>query len=192
MNWGTAFEELDKKRHDRAAFDCGEPALNHFLKTAAAKHMEAGISRTLVLPSAAPDHNQKWRICAFYTVSVGAIQRENFPAPMAKKLPYYPIPIFIIAQLGVDQHYQGTGLGKITLIKALQFLWTVHANLKAFAIVVDCLNQNAENFYLKYGFEVLGQHHGKTRMFIPLATVGQLFATHPRTTSPKQPPSEQV
>ncbi len=175
MNWTKEFVELNKKWHDRDAFDSGEAELNHFLKQSAAKHMETGISRTLVLPSSSPRLNGKQAICAFYTVTVSAISRENLPTQYARKLPFYPVPIFLIAQLAVDLQYQGSGLGKMTLVKALQFLWTVNMNMKAFAVVVDCLNQKAENFYLKYGFEELCQHNGKTRMFIPLKTVGQLF-----------------
>lgn len=86
------------------------------------------------------------------------------------------MPVFLIAQLAVPQQYHGTGLGKITLIKALQYLWEVNKNMPAFAIAVDCLNTNAESFYLKYGFAILCQQNGRTRMFIPMKTVVTLFS----------------
>ncbi|KNA54796.1 hypothetical protein VC274080_024015, partial [Vibrio cholerae 2740-80] len=54
MSWGKEFVELSKSKHDRDSFDCGEQELNTFIKTQAAKHMQAGISRTMVLPSAHP------------------------------------------------------------------------------------------------------------------------------------------
>jgi hypothetical protein len=41
------FVELDKSVHDRDSFDCGETELNTFIKKQAAKHMHAGISRTI-------------------------------------------------------------------------------------------------------------------------------------------------
>ncbi|HEY9842060.1 MAG TPA: GNAT family N-acetyltransferase [Candidatus Obscuribacterales bacterium] len=175
MSWAKAFVELDKHKHDRDTFDCGEAELNHFLKHAAARHMEANISRTLILPASTPLQNGKLGICSFYTVTAAAISRETLPEKQAKKLPCYPVPVFLIAQLAVDSQYRGRGLGKITLIKALEYLWEVNASMRAFAIVVDCLNQSAESFYLKYDFEVLCQHKGRTRMFIPMKTVGQLF-----------------
>lgn len=176
MSWGKLFEELNKRVHERDAFDCGEPELNLFLKQSAAKHMLAGVSRTLVLPAARALPNGKFAICSFYTITAAVISRGTLPHQQARKLPAYPVPVFLIAQLAVDHHYHGQGLGKITLIKALQFLWQVNASMRAFAIIVDCLHQNAEAFYLKYGFEVLCQHQGKTRMFLPMKTVGALFA----------------
>ena len=45
------FVELDKSRHDRVSFNCKETALNNFLQKFSAKHMQAGISRTMVLPA---------------------------------------------------------------------------------------------------------------------------------------------
>ena len=46
----TKFVELDKLIHDRKSFDCGRDELNAFLSGSAARHREAGISRTMVLP----------------------------------------------------------------------------------------------------------------------------------------------
>lgn len=63
MSYSKTFEELDKSQHDRASFDCGEKALNDFIQTQAAKHMQAGISRTMVLPASVPLPNQKYPIC---------------------------------------------------------------------------------------------------------------------------------
>ena len=48
--------------------------------------------------------------------------------------------------------------------------------MRAYAIVVDCLNENARKFYIKYGFEVLSEINGKMRMFIPMKTIEQLFS----------------
>jgi GNAT superfamily N-acetyltransferase len=92
-----------------------------------------------------------------------------------KKLPRYPVPVFLLAQLAVHSEYHGHGLGKITLIKALEYLWEINSHMRAYAIIVDCLNEVAENFYSKYGFEVLCCQKSKARMFMPMKIVGQLF-----------------
>ena len=175
MSWSKQFIELDKKRHDRASFDCGEDELNQFIQFYAAKHMEAGVSRTLVLPASSPLTEGRYPICAFYTIAPSAIRRDNLPAAMAKKLPLYPIPVFLIAQLAVHQEHQGSGLGKITLIKALESLWEINAHMRAYAIVVDCLNEGAEAFYSRYGFDLLCHLNGRSRMFLPMKSVAQLF-----------------
>ena len=169
------FVDLDKTLHDRDTFDCGEPELNTFIRQFAAKHMQAGISRTRVLVNKQKLANDKNSICAFYTVVPSSICRETLPQRLAKKLPHYPVPVFLLAQLAVDKHYQGQGLGKITLIQALEYLWRVNQHLTAYAVVVDCLNQSAQNFYQQFGFELLDEDNSKTQLFLPMKTIEQLF-----------------
>ncbi len=175
MSWAKGFIELDKKIHDRASFDCGEVELNEFIRTKAAKHMAAGISRTMLLPASVPLPDGKYPICAFYTIAPSSISRKTLPKKLMKKLPRYPVPVFLLGQLAVHSEYHDQGLGKITLIKALEYLWKINSHMRAFAIIVDCLNKTAENFYLKYGFEVLCCRNSRVRLFIPMKIIGQLF-----------------
>ena len=78
MSWAEEFVEIDKAIHDRASFDCGEVELKAFIRTKAARHMKAGISRTMVLlPASVPLPDGKYPICAFYTIAPGSITRES-------------------------------------------------------------------------------------------------------------------
>lgn len=176
MSWKKEFEELKKSLHDRDSFDCGEDELNTFIKTQAAKHMQAGISRTMVLPAIQPLLNHKYPICSFYSVAASAIGRETLPENLAKKLPHYPIPVFLLAQLAVHKEFHGNRLGKVSLIKALEYLWRVNQHMKAYAVIVDCLTESAQHFYKKYGFEFLCEHNGRVRLFLPMKTIEQLFS----------------
>ena len=177
MSGPKAFVELDKSIHDRASFDYGEAELNLFIQTQAAKHMQAGISRTMVLPAPTPLPNPKTPICAFYSIAPSATCRDTLPKALAKKLPKYPIPVFLIAQLDVHWEFHGKGPGKICLINALKYLREINAHMRAYAIIVDCLTHAAEQFYAKYGFEVLCENNGKVRMFLPMKTVALLFGS---------------
>jgi len=47
--------------------------------------------------------------------------------------------------------------------------------MKAHAVIVDCLNRNAETFFAKYEFEILCLNNGRVRMFLPMKTVEILF-----------------
>ena len=175
MNLGIEFVELDKTIHDRSSFDCGENNLNIFIKKQASKHMQVGISKTMILPDITNLNNNKFKICAFYTIAPSSIKRESLPAKLAKKLPHYPVPVFLLAQMAIHIDYQGKGFGKITLIKALEYLWQVNSQMTAYAVVVDCLNDNVKQFYKKYGFETLSDYNGKTRMYIPMKVLKNLF-----------------
>lgn len=175
MTWSHEFVELDSSIHDRQSFDCGEESLNWFLQSQAARHMSAGVSRTLILPTANAASNGNYAICSFYTIAPGEIRRETLPPSQAKKLPHYPVPVFLIAQLAVDSKYQLRGLGKVTLIKALEKLWLVNAEMRAYAVIVDCLNAEARLFYEKFGFDYLCEHNGRDRLFLSMGTVAKLF-----------------
>jgi len=175
MKYSKTFVELNKAIHDRTTFDCGLVELNTFLQRHAFRHMKVGVSKTMVLPALEKLSNQRYPICSFYTVAPSSIRRETLPRNLSKSLPHYPVPVFLIAQLAVNKKVQGKQLGKMTLIKSLEFLWQVNQQMRAYAVVVDCINESVEKFYQKYGFHYLYKKHGKIRMFLPMKTVEQLF-----------------
>ncbi len=69
---------------------------------------------------------KKHPICSFYSVAPSSICRETLSVKMAKKWPRYPIPVFLLEQLAVHREFRGRGLGKISLIKTLEYLWEVN------------------------------------------------------------------
>ncbi len=183
MKWQSEFVELDKRLHEREVFDSGEMALNEFLKQQAIRHMKAGISRTMVLPATRALDSGRFPICAFYTIAPSSIKRENLPKTQQKKLPHYPVPVFLLAQLAVEKSIQNQGLGSVALVKALEHFLTIHQHMRAYAVVVDALNVNAETFYRKYGFEELCVIGEKKRLFLPMNTLENLFS-QPRKRHP--------
>ena len=176
MKWSDTFVQLDKQLHDRASFNCGEPELNSFMQNHASRQMSAGVGHTLVLPSAKANPSGKKSICAFFTVAPSSLRRNDLPLRIAKKLPHYPVPVFLLAQLAVHTECQGRGMGKISLIRALEHLSRVQSVLPAYAVIVDCLNDSAKSFYLRFGFQELTCSYNRTRLFLPMKTVNQLFS----------------
>ncbi len=174
MKPGGQFIELDKAIHNRKSFDCGRDELNSFVRQFAVRHREAGISKTMVLPTENSE-NDLFDICAFYTLSHTEIKRETLPTNLQKKLPRYPIPVMLIAQLAAHSQAQGQGLGKVTLIRALRHCLEINAHLPSNAVVVDALDDGVQAFYEQYGFKVLDSHGNRVRLYIPMNTVSQLF-----------------
>ena len=171
MTPSSQFVELDTAVHERKSFDCRAEELNLFLQQFAARHRAAGISMTMVLPA----RENKADICAYYTLSHTEIKRQTLPKSVAKTLPYYPIPVILVAQLAVNEKVQGQGLGKITLIRALQHVGEINKHLPSYAVVVDALDNQVQRFYEQFGFTSLDTHGPRERLYLPMQSVARLF-----------------
>lgn len=126
---------------------------------------------TLVLPAKENDAD----ICAYYTLSHTEINRQSLPDAVAKRLPHYPIPVILVSQLAVHLRAHGVGLGKVTLIRALQHAHDINEHLPSYAVVVDALDEDVQGFYEQFGFELLDTDNHRKRLFLPMKTVAQLF-----------------
>ncbi|WOG25800.1 hypothetical protein [Endozoicomonas sp. 8E] len=81
----------------------------------------------------------------------------------------------MLAQLAAHEGFKDKGLAKITLIKALEHLYDINAHMRAYAVIVDCLNDNIAAFYEQFGFESLTKESSRARKFLPMKTVQLLF-----------------
>ena len=99
-------EEPIEKRHDRAAFDCGDADLNTFLVRHARQSHEKGGAKTFL---AIDDGNNK--ILGFYSLSPASIAYERTPDLVKKGLARSEVPVFRLGRLAVDLSVQGQGLG---------------------------------------------------------------------------------
>lgn len=134
-----------QKRLNTKPFDCGNDALNTYLKRFALQNHRAGSARTYV---AARGRD----VVAYYTLAYGSISHEEATSRARAGLARHPIPVLVLARLAVDTREQGRGIGKGLLKDAL--LRTIQASEIAGlrAIVVHAKNESAQAFYLKFGF----------------------------------------
>jgi GNAT superfamily N-acetyltransferase len=158
---------LDKAIHDRKAFDCGEPALNEFLRTKAAKHQAQRVSRSFVLT----DDIEPARILGFYTLSNSQIAREQLSADEAKALPRHPIPAVMLARLAIDRAQQGRRFGRWLLMDAIKRCALVGRQTGVYALLVDAKNDEAKRFYQRFGFTEITDR--PMTLYLPLATAIQ-------------------
>ncbi len=161
-------KELLNKKHNREKFDCGVDSLNHYFKFQASQDVKRKLSVCFVFST----NNI---VKGFYTLSSGSIPLEDVPKKYSKRYPksYSKIPIVLLGRLAVDNNFKGKGLGEFMLIDALQECYEVSkAKIGAVAIIVDPVNEDAENFYKKYGFIKLAD---SGKMFLPMKTIKKLF-----------------
>ncbi|MCL1588237.1 MAG: GNAT family N-acetyltransferase [Actinomycetia bacterium] len=133
-------------------FDCGVPALNEWLKHFALSDQGAGASVTYIL-------ERDTRIVGFYTLAPHTIEREAAPGRLGSGLPRQrPIPVILLARLGLDRSDQGTGLGGDLLKDALARCAAAADEIGGRAVLVHAKDAGAAAFYQRYGFVPLEQN----------------------------------
>lgn len=94
------------------SFDCGQTALNQFLRRYALVNQKANSAQTYVCA-------QGDLVVGFYSLAVGSVDPIATPQRVTKGLARHPVPVMILARLAVDRAHQGKGLGKALLKDAL-------------------------------------------------------------------------
>ena len=137
--------ELLAAHHQRAGFDCGEPALNEFLQRQAGQLGRKGFGKTYVALAAGG-----LVVAGFVTLSAGQVQTQCLPAHL--KLPRYPVPILRIGRLAVDSRAQGQGTGRQLMAFALQLALDFSKSVGLYAVMMDAKDDKARAYYQAMGF----------------------------------------
>ena len=159
--------EILQPHHDRKSFDCGKHPLNEFLQRQARQNADRNLGVTHVVVSAPGDG----RIMAYYTLVTRMIDRAIVPE---KKLPQGPVGVVLLGRLAVDKEFQGQGLGKRMLLRALRQTEEAARNIGIYALVLDAIDEEARNWYggLDWGFHVLLDD--RNHLFLPVGTIRAL------------------
>ena len=130
-------------RHDVSAFDCGSDAQTTWLRRIA---RTAQVSRTAVVYVVTPEGED--RVVGYYALAAASVAQADAPPPLLKAAGRSPIPVILLARLGVDLGAQGQGLGsalvKDAMIRAHQAAETVGAR----ALLIHAESATARNFYM--------------------------------------------
>ena len=143
------FQPLNKL-HERREFDCGIPSLNQYLLRSARQNQDKDMGRITVLVEAG-----QTRVWGYYTLSAATIDFEEYP--QSAGLPHYPVPAVLLARLAVDTRRHGEGLGRDLLLHALNAARRSAESVAAAAVIVEAIDESAEAFYRKYGFDSLNK-----------------------------------
>jgi GNAT superfamily N-acetyltransferase len=159
--------ETLNESHDRAAFACGEEALDRYLRTQATQDIRRRVATCFVAIEAASG-----QLAAFYTIAAASIPTPLLPPEVIKRLPRYPtLPAVRIGRLAVDLKFRGRGLGAAMLADAVGR--TLQAPPAVFALLVDAKNDDAAAFCRRYGFRPLASQ--PRTLFLPMATAEKLL-----------------
>ena len=155
-------------KHQRAAFSCGVEALDTYLHKQAGQDLKKRAAVPFVIT---PDGET---VAGYYTLSQYAVQLDDVPTEIARKLPRYPVvPATLLGRLAVSSAFRGQGLGATLLMDALYRALAHSKEMASAGVVVDAKDAEALSFYRKYGFLELPKV--ERRLFLPMGTVEELF-----------------
>lgn len=156
-------------RHKKSDFSCGKEMLDTYIQKQANQDVKRKLSACFVI-----NETETNLIKGYYTLSNNSVPSEFIPDQIRKKLPraYKSIPTTLLGRLAIDDRFQGQGIGKLILIDALKRSYEISKTIGSFAVIVDPIDEDAENFYNKYGFIKLPD---SGKMFLPMKTISQLF-----------------
>jgi ribosomal protein S18 acetylase RimI-like enzyme len=160
---------FDKSKHQRDSFDCGNEALNSYLK----QHLGQNLKHNLIQAYVALEKNSN-RVLGYYTLSSASISHTELPKDIAKKLPKYPIPAILISRLACDKQTREAqlNLGSKLVIHALKQALKAVEIIGIMCVIVDA-KPEAIAFYQKFGFQILAE--SENRLYLPVSTITKLF-----------------
>lgn len=161
-------ENLNSK-HRKKEFSCGKDMLDNYLHKQANQDIKRKLSACFVLNDQEMD-----LLKGYYTLANNSLSQDLIPIKFKKKLPnsYKSIPTTLLGRLAIDNRFQKKGVGKLLLIDALKRSYEISKSIGSFAVVVDPIDKDAEEFYNKYGFIKLPD---SGKMFLPMNTIKTLF-----------------
>jgi GNAT superfamily N-acetyltransferase len=139
---------LDARRHDRTAFDSGEPSLDEWLRRYAGQNRRRDTAATWVVADA------RDTVVAFASIAMTGIDRSAAPPLLARHTPD-PIPALLLARLAVDRRHHGRGVGTTLVAHVLATAQELNAKAACRAVVVSALHARARRWWERLGFHPL-------------------------------------
>lgn len=140
----SAPEKLTSE-HDVAAFSCGNPALDTWLKMRALSNQQKGFTAVMVV-------HDSGRVVGYYGLAPTAIVPAFLPRSIRTGQPPNPVPCLLLGQLAVDQAWNGQGVGTGLVKHALARCVEAAALIGGRALIVNAVDAEAAAFWQRRGF----------------------------------------
>ncbi len=140
-------EEPIARRHNREAFDCGDAALNDFLRRHARQTHNRGGAKTFV----AVRDDDTSVVLGFYSVSPASVEFSKTPEVVKRGLGRHDVPVFRLGRLAVHKPVQGRGLGGQLLMSAGRRCFLASQEVGGVALLIDAKDDGVAQWYSSYG-----------------------------------------
>ena len=164
-------EEPIAKKHDRASFDCGAPALNEFLRHHARQNHDKGAAKTFLAVSELDGKT----VLGFYSLCPASLEYSRAPEVIRKGFARHDLPVFRLARLAVNRPAQGHGLGGQLILTAGRRCLLAATEVGGVALLIDAKNERAAKWYSSFGAVPLAD--APLSLLLPFATIQDALET---------------
>jgi GNAT superfamily N-acetyltransferase len=127
---------------DVSEFDCGSEAQTTWLRRHALQAHHSDTTKVYVVC------RRDTRVVAgYYALAAGSIGHGDAPPRVTKGIGHYPVPVIILARLGVDVHEQGRGVGSELVRDALLQAAAVTERVGVRALLIHAETPEVAAFY---------------------------------------------
>ncbi len=130
-------------QHDRSQFDCGSSAQTDWLRKHALLALAQETARVYVVRP-----TDEMRVVGYYALAVGSVEQVDAPTRVLKGAGRYPVPIILLARLGVDLSIQRRGIGRMLVADTLRRVVQAADIVGARALLIHAENDAAKAYYL--------------------------------------------
>ena len=134
---------FEPARHDVSGFECGSDAQTRWLRQIARTAQAAGTARVYVVTLAGSD-----RVVGYHALAAASVAQDDAPPALLKSAGRSPIPVVLLARLGVDGSAQGQGLGTALVKDAMLRAHQASVTIGARALLIHAESERARDFYL--------------------------------------------
>ena len=169
MTGGFVVERLGA--HDRSGFSCGVPALDRYLREQVSQDVKRLMASCFVAVEEATN-----ALAGYYTLAATSVPATELPPETLRRLPRYPVlPAALVGRLAIDTRFHRRGLGSALLADAA--LRVFEGDTKAFALIVEAIDERAAAFYELHGFRPFASR--PMSLFLPIATARRAAGGEP-------------
>ncbi|WP_091585159.1 GNAT family N-acetyltransferase [Mesorhizobium qingshengii] len=131
--------------HGVSEFNCGKPALDHWLKARALSNQEKGFTAVLVVHEAS-------RVVGYYGLAPTAIVPNVLRRSIRTGQPPDTVPCLLLGQLATDIGWAGRGIGTGLVKHALERCVAAASLVGGRALMVNAVDDEAAAFWKRRGF----------------------------------------
>jgi GNAT superfamily N-acetyltransferase len=158
-----------EERDEVESFDCGDDALNGYLK----RHAWTNQAKSSIgVTYAAADDAAPRAMLGYFTLAMARARRDVFPKKYVRGLPPYDLPLILLARLAVDRRFAAKGLGHALISEAFRISLAAAAEIGSRCMVTDAYRDRV-GWYARYGFVPIegSADGGPQRMFLDMRTM---------------------